>query len=236
MVSILVSNAILEETRLIKSVSTEIFFRYVDALKIIVWDMSEELNTVIEKMDTLDAAIIDVTHKDGIEAAKELRKKYEEIEILIISDITISPVLYLNPEVKATSLLLKPLRKEEVSKTFSDFFDGMLDSNSGNDCYLINKKNEQIRIPYNKIIYFEAKNKKIYVRLNNVEYGVAETMEHLLKQLPEEFFRCHRSYIVNVVHVKNVNYSENLILLTGDMEVPMSRSYKTSVKEVMKNG
>ena len=69
MVSILVSNAILEETRLIKSVSTEIFFRYVDDLKIIVWDMSEELNTVIEKMDTLDAAIIDVTHKDGIEAA-----------------------------------------------------------------------------------------------------------------------------------------------------------------------
>ena len=83
MVSILVSNAILEETRLIKSVSTEIFFRYVDDLKIIVWDMSEELNTVIEKMDTLDAAIIDVTHKDGIEAAKELRIKMKKSKFLL---------------------------------------------------------------------------------------------------------------------------------------------------------
>lgn len=235
MISILISNAVLEDTNLLRSATTELFFNYKDEFRILIWDMTEDIQDTIEKVDTLEAAIIDVTQPRGIDGAKEIRRKYDETEILIVSNPSISPILYLNPEVRATSLLLKPLTKDEVLVTFKDFFKKILEGTTGSDYFVISKKNEQIRVPYNRILYFEARDKKIYIRLNNVEYAVGETIDHLLEILPEEFIRCHRSYVVNTSHIENVSYSDNQIILSGDMDVPLSRSYKTAVKEVMRN-
>jgi DNA-binding LytR/AlgR family response regulator len=104
-----------------------------------------------------------------------------------------------------------------------------------NECFLFDQKGERRRIPYQKIYYMEAREKRVYARLENIEYGITDTIEHLAGILPKEFIRCHRSYIVNYIYIERVRYAENFILLRGSHILPLSRSYKAALKEVMSN-
>lgn len=184
------------------------------------------------RMEKMDAAIVDVTKEEGISIAKELRIKYPEVEILIISDATISPIVYLNPEVRAASLLLRPFEKELMESTISKFLE-LFESEESDECLMVEEKGGKHRIPYRKIHYMEARDRRVYARLENIEYGIFETMDRLAEHLPKEFVRCHRSYIVNYIYIEHVKYSENFILLSDNQIIPLSRSYKTALREVM---
>ena len=43
-------------------------------------------------------------------------------------------------------------------------------------------------------------------------------------------------YIVNLSYVDEIWYSRNFIVLKNNIEIPLSRSYKPVIKEVVKNG
>ena len=65
------------------------------------------------------------------------------------------------------------------------------------------------------------------------EYGIYGALDTLEEELPKQFRRCHRSYIINTSYISKVWYSKNSILLKNDEEMPLSRSYKTIIKEVV---
>lgn len=237
MISVLVSEGIKAETDLVVPVLRELFAKSGnESLEVVRWNMEEQLEPVIEQIDKLDAAILDVTAEGVVEGAKQLRRRYPEIEILIISEPSISPITYLNPEVRPASLLLKPLDTRSMVVTFQEFFRIFEVEEEKEDCLYVDKKGEKIRLPYQKIVYFEARDKRVYARMNNVEYGIYDTIDHMAELLPMEFVRCHRSYIVNYIYIEKVRYSENYIALAGNRVVPLSRSYKARVKEVMRGG
>lgn len=192
----------------------------------------ESLTGAETEPEKLDAAIVDVTEEGGIAAAKLLRKKYPEMELLIVSDAAVSPILYLNPEVRAASLLLLPLQREMMEQTIGEFLN-LFVKTEREDCFYVEQKGEKKRLPYQKIRYLEAREKRVYARMVNVEYAIHDTIDHLAAIFPKEFIRCHRSYVVNCIYIERVRYAENMILLSENQMVPLSRSYKTKLKEVM---
>ncbi len=42
------------------------------------------------------------------------------------------------------------------------------------------------------------------------------------------FFRCHRSYLVNIAHIDSI--LKNKIILKNNIEIPIGRSYKKEFK------
>lgn len=231
MISILVSEEnIIDADMLLAAVKNAVARQWDEDVEIHCIHDQEDLDAYIEQREKIHAAIVDVAIEDGVAVAKTLRKKYTDIEILIVSDITVSPIVYLNPEVRAASLLLKPLEKGNVDSTIREFLE-LVDEEDTDEGLEVEYKGAKKRFPYRKIQYFEAKEKRIFVRVDNIEYPLYETMDHLLEQLPKQFLRCHRSYIVNINHIERVRYSENYISLRGDLNVPLSRGYKAEVKE-----
>lgn len=95
----------------------------------------------------------------------------------------------------------------------------------------IDTKEGSVRVPYDKIYYFEAREKKIYVCAGNEEFGFYHTMDKLSEELPEHFLRCHRGFVVNSLKIRKVMLSQNVIRLADGFEVPLSRSYKADLKE-----
>lgn len=47
----------------------------------------------------------------------------------------------------------------------------------------------------------------------------------------EQFIRCHRGFLVNQKKIERVIFSKNLILLADGYEIPVSRTYKSILKE-----
>ena len=63
------------------------------------------------------------------------------------------------------------------------------------------------------------------------EYGFYSTIEQLQEELGEQFIRCHRGFLVNQKKVERVVFAKNLIVLTDGYEIPVSRTYKSILKE-----
>jgi DNA-binding LytR/AlgR family response regulator len=61
---------------------------------------------------------------------------------------------------------------------------------------------------------------------------VLETLSSLLQQLPEDRFkRIHRSYAVNVNKIDSL--ASNKVNLHGKIELPVGKSYKSTVNAMM---
>lgn len=163
------------------------------------------------------------------------RRQYNDTMIMLIADQNVSPLEYLHPGVSPDSLLLHPVNEaqlEEINTEFLEsFFERFYQQNTM-DNFVVKTRDEQVLIPYSHIYYFEARDKKLFVRLKNEEYAFYGTIENLGNRLPDEFQRCHRSFIVNTGKIVRICMTENYIELNDRLGVPISRSYKTKFKSL----
>ena len=84
-----------------------------------------------------------------------------------------------------------------------------------------------IKLSASEIDYVEAMGDYIKVVLADSHYIVHSTMKAFITQLPEAFLRVHKSYIVNLDKVLEIDDS----YLVGEyFNLPVSRSYKNDVK------
>jgi DNA-binding LytR/AlgR family response regulator len=84
------------------------------------------------------------------------------------------------------------------------------------------------RLAYEQVVYAEAMGDYSKVFTEEGRLVVKETLGALLQRLPESFFRCHRSYLVNMAHVRQLR--GNRILLS-EGEVPVGAAYKAEFME-----
>ena len=94
-----------------------------------------------------------------------------------------------------------------------------------------------IPIPFSKVIYLEAKEKKTNVNTEEVsgthKYSLQE-FEFLLPK--DDFIRCHRSFIVNVNHIKEIfpdTHSTFILSMSNGDRVPVSQSYSSYFRRLL---
>ena len=88
-------------------------------------------------------------------------------------------------------------------------------------------------IPLDDILFFEADGKNHRILLNTSSeiiefFGSLNTVEN---ELGTSFFRSHRSFLVNRNKITSINLAAQTVILTGDVECPLSRNAKKSLKE-----
>lgn len=153
--------------------------------------------------------------------------------LLAIADQGTSPLLFLTPDLRPDSLVLRPVEPGEARRAATEMAAELLRQAADNSLvFTIRTRDGSQNIPYSSISYIEARGRKLYLRLDSEEIGFAGTLESLEKELPPNFCRTHRSFIVNADKIRQVQLTENLILLWNGLAVPLSRSYKKNVKEL----
>lgn len=195
----------------------------------------EQMRAYLEGLPLLDLLLYDVTRREALDYLRQIRKEYRLAGLLILADVNTSPMTYMKPDIHAGSLLLRPWTREQAWEVAEEFIREYLEAAHGiqgtkEQIYVIDTKEGRIRIPYDRIYYFEAREKKIYVCAGNEEFGFYYTIDKLAEELPEQFIRCHRGFIVNSLKIRKIMLSQNIIRLADDFEVPLSRSYKADLK------
>ncbi|ROR04743.1 LytTR family DNA-binding domain-containing protein [Erwinia sp. JUb26] len=101
-------------------------------------------------------------------------------------------------------------------------------------------KDERIIVTdINDIYYAEAHEKLTFVYTRREEYVMSMNMTEFCSRLPEEyFFRCHRSYCVNLGKIREIEpwFNNTYILKLRDLEfqVPVSRSKVKEFRQLMR--
>ena len=168
-----------------------------------------------------------------LEGLRSFRRQYGDTMVMIVADASVSPLEYLRPGIAPDSLLLRPLSSEKLSTVNGEFLDSFLDrfTKKGTESvFVVETREEKVFIPHSQIFYFEAREKKLFVRTKNEEYAFYDTIEALERRLPEEFRRCHRGYIVNTQKIQRILTAENFLDLGNQIGVPISRSYRAAFK------
>ena len=190
-----------------------------------------------ENISLLNTACMDITGEGDLIYVEEMRRLYQEMFLMIIADTSISPTKYVKPGIMPSSLLLRPFEEQELSRVMREFIESYLERfETGDGSFVVESKDGKIHIPYDKIYYFEAREKKLYIQTDREEYGFYGTIDKLGEELPQHFMRCHRSFIVNIRKIEKVMLSQNIIYLSEGRDVPLSRSYKAALKELGRNG
>jgi len=176
----------------------------------------------------------DVTSPGSLHFLEQVRREKKDPFLLIVADERVSPVTYLRPVIAPGALLLKPFNRDSLQKTMEELFEEFSSRFYKEDkqtFFTADSREGRLQIPTHQIDYFEAREKKIYLRADREEYGFYSTLEEVLGRLPEEFVQCHRSYVVNMKHVRKIDFGSGMAYLMHNIQIPVSRSRKKALKE-----
>ena len=195
----------------------------------------EELNTLLTENFRMDISCLDLTMEGTLDAAKTVRRNNPSGYIILIADSRISPVVYMRPTINAESLLMKPLRTGDVNEVLREAFTSYVQrvGSAEKKNFLVENREGRMLIDYDRINFFESREKKVCLATDTDEYGFYETLDNLEKKLADDFIRVHRSFLVNVKKINRVFLAQGRMILSNGEEITISRSYKPYIRQYL---
>ena len=184
----------------------------------------------------IDILFLDIQMKDmdGMETARKLRaNKFRGFLVFIT---VLKEMVFQSFEVQAYDYLVKPVDDKQFEKTMERLYASM--QNASEDSLLVQKGYEGRIIREDEIVFCEIIDRKIYVNLVSGEVvDYYERIENLETKLDNRFYRCHRSYLINLKHLKG--YKNGTACMDNGKEIPVSRlrskEFSGVVLQYMKN-
>lgn len=171
----------------------------------------------------------DITEEGSIKLLGRIRSGQEDMLLMLIADAKMSPMDYVRPDIMASSLIIRPFSEDLLRDKLRDLIlkhIERMEKGKTDDFFVVETREGKTLISYRRIYYFEARDKRIYIRLRDKEYAFYDTIDELEQKLPNNFLRCHRSFMINRLYMEKINFSRNEICMAYDIKVPLSRSYK----------
>ena len=181
----------------------------------------------------MDLIILDVIMPllNGMDTARELRNDEQTVPIIFLTSAKEFAVD--SYEVKAFHYLIKPVDEIKLFHILDDFLKTIALPQS---FFTAHTDRGFCKIVVDDVDYLEAQNKEVLVHLSN---GRTIMIRELFSKCEEiftlesGFFRCHRSYIVNLTNIEQFTKSE--ISTSQNTAIPISRNRYVAFKETYFN-
>ncbi len=217
----------------IRSLVSDFFRKKNREISLRMFSSGEEL---LRYNGQIDILFLDIQMKDmdGMETARKLRA--DQFRGFLVFITILKEMVFQSFEVQAYDYLVKPVDKKQFEKTMERLYASM--QNAREDSLLVQKGYEGRIIPKDEIVFCEVIDRKIYLNLASgdvVDYY--ERIENLEAKLDKHFYRCHRSYLINLKHLKG--YKNGTACMDNGKEIPVSRlrskEFSGVVLQYMKN-
>lgn len=182
-----------------------------------------------QKSECFDLIFLDVLMPllNGIDTAKELRRQNQNVPIIFLTSS--KEFAFDSYEVKALQYLLKPVSPNQLWSIMDDF---MALIKNQKEIFVARTSDGFCKIALEDTNYLEAQNKSVLVFPRN---GTSIEIRELFSRceevfsLEQGFFRCHRSYIINLNFVNQ--FTKNSVTMTDGVTLPISRNRSLAFKE-----
>lgn len=169
---------------------------------------------------TIDILFLDIQMNgmDGMETARKLRSRKFKGFLIFIT--VLKEMVFQAFTVQAYDYLVKPIEEKHFEKTMERLLASM--QNASEASLLVQKGYESSIISFEDIVFCEIIDRKVYLHLASSEVvDFYERIENLETKLDDRFFRCHRSFLINLKYLKS--YKNGTAYLEGGKEIPVSR-------------
>ncbi len=168
----------------------------------------------------IDLLFLDIQMKetDGMTVARKLRKRGFRGYLIFVT--VLQEMVFQSFEVQAFDYLVKPIEQRQFDKTMERLLESM--QNAGEANLLVRRGYESHIIALDDIVYCEIIDRKVYLHLISskiIDYY--ERIENLESRLDDRFFRCHRSFLINLQYLKS--YQDQTAYMEDGTRIPVSR-------------
>ena len=195
-------------------------------------DCNEVLNYV--ENNPVDVVILDIDLKSnisGLDIANKIRSINKKIYIIFATAHL--EYLILAYKCKTFDYLPKPISLENLEKTILRLFNDVNEDSSNNSFIKINNRNTIIRA--DSVCYIEKDNTKLIFKSVDADYCTYSSFNKIKNELPSNFVRCHKSYIVNINNVECIQNDIVHFDKTNRLKCSIGQVYKKKFLEVIKN-
>ncbi len=188
--------------------------------------------TLLTAKNQFDIIFLDILMegKNGIEIARELRQKDENVILIFITGIR--EYVFEAFDVAAFHYLLKPIEENKFREIFYKAI-RKLEKRKNQQPIFIKTRNRSFSLERNNILYIESRGKKVEIHTTEKTIDTYISMNEMERQLGDKFYRCHRGYLVNMAYVAEYN-SESIILNNGECIYLSKEKYGKFVKSYMR--
>mgnify|MGYP001187429893 CR=1 FL=1 len=92
-------------------------------------------------------------------------------------------------------------------------------------------------LPFADVMYIEVKDRKTWVYAEGLSGAHKNSLQEFEYLLPRDsFVRCHRSFIVNVHHIKEIypdTHSTFMLEMKNGIQIPVSQSYSSYFRKLL---
>lgn len=196
-------------------------------------DDVDELLDYIDENKT-DVLILDInlkSDKTGLEIASKVREKNNDTYfIFTTAHLEYAMMAY---KFKTFDYLAKPVTSERIEETIIRLFK---DVNSFPKKY-IKIDNKKTIIDAAEILYIKRDGMKLIFHTKNRDYETYSSFNKIQNSLPENFIRSHKSFIVNINNIENIDFVTNSIYFDNNSICDIGPKFKDNlIKEVKING
>lgn len=180
-----------------------------------------------------DVLILDINLKSettGCDIANIVRKKNKDVYIIFSTGhLEYALLAY---KYKTFDYLPKPIVEEKLEETVLRLIDDI----NRTPAKFIRLNNNKTIINQEEINYIKKDGMKLVFCTNTRTYETYSSFNKIQNCLPENFVRCHKSFIVNTQNISNINTNKNIIIFAHNETCSIGTKYKNGIMEVIKNG
>lgn len=167
---------------------------------------------------------IELSERNGMEVARILRQS--GYGGMLVFTTNYEQYVYEGYEVEAFRYLRKPVREDDIRACMERIVQGVQRKAL---TFSFNRK--VYSIPYRDISYISSSGHYLTVHTREQEYQWKYLLKDLQFELPEQFVRCHRSFVVNLDYMRKLD-GKRMVLKTGEI-IDVASSYLRSVRKAI---
>lgn len=222
--------AICDSDPLILEQIEKIIGRYPEIYRCDKYSDTEDLLRFLEYGEKYEMAILDLEWRGtlkGIETGTQMGRLYPEIKVVYMAEHPVDVIQQMFLKLPNLSgFLIKPIEERILQEYLEKNME--LEQVGQNDSLLIKKKGRVKAVRFDDIIYLESDGHLIKVWTREDQHECYGRLGEFVKRLPEYFIQCHKSYLVNMNEIKEIN--GNQIVLQGEKRIPVSKSRNQDTK------
>ena len=171
---------------------------------------------------------IQMEQPDGMETAKMLRQRKNRSLLVFVT--VMKECVFDAFEVHAYDYLIKPLDYHRFKRTMDRAVKD-LDQQAGKHIIIRKSASCQV-VPLSQIMYCEVQGRKVYIhQADGKVIDYYDKLEDFQRRVDRRFFRCHRSYLVNLDYIRGC--AAGLATLSLGAKIPVSRLRERELTETL---
>ncbi len=195
-----------------------------------------EVDEVLDYIDEnkTDVLILDInlkSNRTGLEIASKVREKNKDTYfIFTTAHLEYAMMAY---KFKTFDYLAKPVTSDRLEETIVRLFEDV----NGLPKRYLKIDNKKTIIDESEILYIKRDGMKLIFHTKSRDYETYSSFNKIQDSLPSNFVRAHKSFIVNINNIANLDPVSNTIYFDNGSTCDIGPKYKKDlVEEVKKHG